>query len=134
MAGNANLIIVTRESRVLRFLLAGGAATALHWLVMGLFVLLGVTPVLATAAGAGVGLVFNYLAQHAWAFRSQLAHRQALPRYLASALIGWCLNLAVFSSLQQLNAGIVAAQIGATALVALINFLLSERFVFHEQQ
>lgn len=134
MAGNANSIIVTRESRVLRFLLAGGAATALHWLVMALAVQLGVTPVLATATGAGAGLVFNYLAQHAWAFRSRLAHRLALPRYLTSAAIGWSLNLAVFSGLQQLNASIVAAQIVATALVALINFLLSERFVFHEQQ
>lgn len=134
MAGNTSYIMLTKESRAPRFLLAGGAATALHWMVMAILIQLNADPALATALGASVGLGFNYLAQHRWAFRSRLAHRMAFPRYLASATAGWCLNLAIFSSLQQLDTGIVLSQMCATALVTLVNFLLSERFVFHEQQ
>lgn len=134
MADNASSILLTKESPVLRFLLAGGTATALHWLVMALLIQLNVEPAMATALGASVGLGFNYLAQHRWAFRSRLTHRMAFPRYLASATVGWCLNLAIFSSFQQFDTGIVTSQICATALVTLVNFLLSERFVFHEQQ
>jgi putative flippase GtrA len=134
MTGNTSRASLIEESRALRFLLAGGTATTLHWLIMALLIQLSVEPALATALGACAGLGFNYLAQHAWAFRSRLAHRMAFPRYFASSLIGWCLNLAIFSSLQQLDTSIVTAQICATALVTLVNFLLSERFVFHEQQ
>ena len=116
-----------------RFLVSGGTATALHWLVMALLIRLGLQPVLATAAGASVGLALNYWLQHRWAFRSGLPHRIALPRYLAGSSLGWALNLALFSALQLAGTGVALAQIAATTLVTLVNFLLSKRFVFHEQ-
>lgn len=50
-------------AQVIRFLLSGGVATFIHWAVMGLFVSLGEQPTFATAIGALLGSIFNYLFQ-----------------------------------------------------------------------
>ena len=134
MAGSPGHSAKAKESRLPRFLMSGGAATALHWLVMALLIGQDIQPSLATAVGASAGLIFNYLVQHAWTFRSGLLHRVAFPRYLTTSAFGWLLNLALFSVLMSLGAAIAIAQVSATALMTLVNFLLSERFVFHESR
>ena len=121
------------ESILPRFLIAGGAATLLHWLLMWLLVQAGLAPVLSTAAGATAGLVFNYLVQHKYAFASALPHRVALPRYLVAASLGWILNLLCFSVFSLADFTMLAAQFLATALATLANFFFAKRFVFHEK-
>jgi len=125
-------ILDTRLGRLPRFLVAGGGATLLHWLTMWALVQLGVDARTATAVGAGIGVVANYIAQHRFTFESDLAHGVAFPRYLAGAALGWILNLVAFSALIGAGAGIVWSQGIATAVVALVNFLFAQRFVFHE--
>ncbi|MGF2735659.1 GtrA family protein [Marinobacter sp. DUT-1] len=116
-----------------RFLMAGGMATLLHWLIMMVLVRAGVTAVAATAIGASAGLLANYIGQHRFAFRSLLPHRVTFPRYLAGAGIGWTLNLLSFALLRMAGANVAFAQITATGVVALANYLFAERFVFHEE-
>lgn len=119
-------------SRLLRFLVTGGVATLAHWLVMAALVEAGLDPRLATAAGATVGLVLNYLGQHRFTFTSALRHRVAFPRYLGGAMLGWCLNLAIFSALLHFELTITVAQLLATGLVTLFNFKIAQRYVFHD--
>jgi putative flippase GtrA len=121
------------QRRLPRFLVAGGIATLLHWLIMWLLVQAGLAPAFSTAAGATAGLAFNYLAQHQYAFASDLPHRVALPRYLAAANLGWGLNLLCFSVLSLAGFKILAAQFFATATATLANFFFAKRFVFHEK-
>lgn len=122
-----------RGNRLLRFLTGGGVATLMHWLVMFLMIQAGSDARLATATGATVGLVVNYLAQYRYTFQSGLPHRVAFSRYLACAGLGWGLNLAGFSTLYTVTGMALAAQAVATATTAFANYLLAEKFVFPEE-
>jgi len=119
--------------RLPRFLLAGGFATLLHWLIMLLLIRFGVGAVAATTIGATAGLFVNYALQHRYAFRSGLPHRITLPRYLTGAGLGWILNLLSFSLLLAAGSTVALSQLIATGLVAFANYLFAERFVFHEE-
>lgn len=127
--------LMIRHPYLPRFLLSGGAATLLHWSSMAALVYSGMAAEAATATGATVGLVANYLAQHRFTFCSRLPHRRAFPRYLASALLGWLLNLACFALLHAwLDRGAIAPQLIATASVTFVNYLVAEKVVFNEKQ
>ncbi len=128
------LLRSTGRSKLPRFLLAGGVATLLHWLTMLVLIDWGLNAVPATATGATVGLLANYFGQHRYAFRSDLPHRIAFPRYLTGAALGWGLNLAGFSLLLVAGLSIVPSQVITTGLVALANYFFAQRFVFHEEQ
>lgn len=121
------------QSQLPRFLTAGGLATLLHWLIMGMLVRAGLDPKLSTATGATAGLAFNYVIQHQYAFTSSLPHRVALPRYLAAASLGWFLNLLGFSVLSLAGLEILSAQFLATAFGTVANYFFAKRFVFHEK-
>jgi len=123
-----------RWEKALRFLTGGGIATLAHWLVMVALIRAGIGAVAATATGATVGLAINYLAQHRYTFRSGLPHRVAFTRYLASAGLGWSLNLAVFSAVYAATGAPAAAQLVATATATFANYLLAAKFVFQEEQ
>ena len=120
--------------RLPRFLLAGGTATLLHWSAMLILIGFGVAALLATTIGATLGLLANYVAQHRYAFSSDLPHRIAFPRYLTGAGFSWALNLLGFSLLLAAGVGVAPAQLVATGLVAFANYLFARRFVFHEEQ
>lgn len=122
-----------RRGALPRFLLTGGLATALHWLIMVFLVHAGIDALAATAIGAGAGLLANYIGQHRFAFCSRMPHRVTFPRYLAGAGMGWTLNLLGFALLRVAGSNVAFAQFTATGLVALANYLLAERFVFHEE-
>ncbi|MCW8867422.1 MAG: GtrA family protein [Marinobacter sp.] len=117
-----------------RFLLAGGIATLIHWLTMLIFIGWGTNALLATAIGATVGLLANYVGQHRYAFYSDLPHRIAFPRYITGAALGWALNLAGFSLLLVTGLSVAPSQLITTGLVAFANYLFAQRFVFHEEQ
>ncbi|SNC60497.1 Putative flippase GtrA (transmembrane translocase of bactoprenol-linked glucose) [Marinobacter sp. es.048] len=123
----------TGWGRLPRFLLAGGAATLLHWLTMLVLIGWGLTAVLATATGATVGLLTNYVGQHRYAFCSGLPHRVAFPRYLTGAALGWTLNLMGFSLLLVAGLSTAPSQMITTGLVAFANYFFARRFVFHEE-
>jgi putative flippase GtrA len=123
-----------RWKTLLRFLTGGGIATLAHWLVMFALIQAGIGAVPATATGATVGLLINYLAQHRYTFRSGLPHRVAFPRYLTSAGLGWSLNLIAFSAIYTATGTAMASQAAATAAATLANYLLAEKFVFLEGQ
>ena len=119
-----------RAARPLRFLMCGGAATLVHWLAMAALMRAGLAPGAATAAGALAGALANYPLQQGWTFGSPLK-AGALPVYGLVCLLGWCLNGALFLLLHQALA-VAPAQVLTTALVALANYTLYKRWVFHD--
>lgn len=81
------------DSTLPRFLLVGGAATALHYLVLIVVVQLEFAePVGASSLGFGVGALFNYVANRRFTFRSGRPHREALPRFTLVAVSGFAIN------------------------------------------
>lgn len=116
-----------------RFLLSGGMATALHWLLMTALIAVPVPAVLATALGAIAGACLNYLLQYHFTFRARTDHAKAVPVYFLVAALGWLANLGLFAGLHLLlDLNIAIAQVLTTGIVALLNYVLYKRVVFHE--
>jgi len=117
------------------FAAAGGLATAIHWAAMGLLVATGADPLLSTAVGSLAGASANYGLQRGLAFRGAGPHRQTVWRYLIACAFAWQANLLLFAVLNGAAALPVAiAQALTTALVAVSNFAIYRRLVFHEHR
>lgn len=121
-----------RWHRLPAFLTGGAIATGAHWLVLFALMQLGCQASIATGLGGAVGLLVNYLCQYHLTFRSTRRHRVTFLRYLAGASVGWLFNLAIFNATYRLFDSALIAQAAATAVVTFINFLLADRFVFHD--
>ncbi|MBF5057015.1 GtrA-like protein [Alcanivorax sp. 521-1] len=123
---------LARALRPLRFLLSGGAATLVHWSSMAGLMAAGLAPAAATAGGALAGAVANFPLQQTWTFGGRF-RAGAVPGYAAACGFGWMMNGALFLLLHQTLALAVApAQVLTTALVALSNYTLYKRWVFHD--
>lgn len=117
--------------QIKRFILSGGSATALHFAVMGLLIYWGVDPLWATSTGAVAGALFNYILQYYYTFRSDRQHKHSILAYLFAAVLAWLTNLAVFALLHNmLGAGIIIAQLGATLIVTIQNYIVYKKLVF----
>ena len=138
MASGANSLQSLSNTRVFevqRFIVSGGVSTLSHWLTMALLIFAGVIPALATAIGAIVGAIVNYLAQKSYTFKSRSLHRIALPRYIAACAILWLANLVVFMLLNgALSLPVAPAQLVTTALVAILSYWLYRIMVFTDSQ
>lgn len=131
---NATLSSISiRIRQPLGFLAAGGLATLVHWLTMVVLMLAGLSALMATATGFLAGAVANYLLQRRLAFLNARHHRSAIPRYLLSCAIAWLTNVAIFDALHQVAMWPPAiAQLVTTLCVAVLNYALYKRLVFHE--
>ncbi len=125
------LLLRQLNSQFLRFAAAGAVGTACHYLV--LLVLsgaAGVPPGRAAACGALVGAIVNYWLSRNLIFRSERRHAEALPRFAAMALVGAVLNGLVVGGLAGLGLHFLLAQVCATLLVLVINYVVSKKWIF----
>ena len=119
------------HQRIVRFVIGGGSATLVHYAVMGLLITFGVDAVVATSVGMVVGAVYNYLFQYYRVFRSQRHHLQALMRYGVTVGLYFVSNVALFAFFYRgVGMGIVVSQILVTAVVAVQNYFLYQKFVY----
>jgi putative flippase GtrA len=111
-------------AQVARFLAAGGAATAVHYvLLVGLVELGWLPPTPATCVSYVAAAALNYGLRCRFVFCSRAPHRRTVPRYLVVLGIGFGLN----GSLMTLGAGMLGlpygvVQVVATGLVTAWNF------------
>lgn len=124
----------THGAQVVRFLVFGGASTAIHWAVMWSLVTIGLTPIVATSMGAVVGSVFNYAFQFFWTFDGVARHEKAIPVYVCTVVLAWVANASFYYLLTSFcEMGVEVAQVSTTIAVAAMNFILYKRIVFHER-
>jgi len=129
MANAASLLTLVKL--VLRFLVSGGIATAVHWAALWGLILLQVDAVLASSMGAFLGAIVNYFLQYFFTFKTKRQHKQALLAYAPAVLVGWLLNLVLFYSLYgDVFLDPLVAQVATTAVVMVVNFLLYKKVVF----
>jgi putative flippase GtrA len=123
----------TRVMEIQRFLVSGGVATLSHWLTMALLIIAGMLPAPATAIGAIIGAIVNYIAQKTFTFKSRKQHRITIPRYIAACAILWIANLVIFILLNEsLSIAVVPAQFITTAIVAILSYWLYRVMVFSD--
>jgi putative flippase GtrA len=115
----------------IKFLIVGGAGTAMHYLVMAILIQwIGVPPVMASTLGAICGAIVVYTLNYHYTFATQGAHLATVPKFLVLAGLGLLLNAAVVAGLLDVGVPVIAAQVCATGLVLLFNFVVSKRWVF----
>lgn len=110
----------------------GAIGTAGHYLALiGLVQLVGVSPVLATAVGFTVGALVNYHLSYRFIFRSNKRHRESMSKFFAVALVGMILNGIVVSlGINVVHLHYLVAQIMATAIVLVWNFMINKMWTF----
>ena len=80
-------------TRFLRFAIVGAVGTAAQYaLLLALVEGAGADPVVGSVAGFVLGALVNYTLNRTLVFRSDRAHVEALPRFLAVAGMGLCWN------------------------------------------
>jgi putative flippase GtrA len=116
---------------LIRYLAAGALNTCISFAVIILGMMaFGMSPPAANATGFGVGLLTGYMIHKRYTFRSTVAHIKGMLSFLAVALIGFGVNMAVLVSLVQGGVGHVWAQILAVGTYVLITFFLNKTFVY----
>lgn len=116
--------------QLLRFLIVGGAATALHYALYLALLGLGLAPVPASSIGFIVSAGFNYLLNRHYTFASGRAHREALPRFALTAAGGLGLNAAVVGVLTGAGLHPLPAQVLATVATLGWNFVVNRLWTF----
>lgn len=91
---------------------------------------IGLSPVVSTSVGALVGALVNYWLNHRYTFASAANHKQALPRFLLLAAVGLGLNAGIVGMLTSIQLHYLVAQIIATGIVLVTNFIVSKTWVF----
>jgi putative flippase GtrA len=115
------------------YIVAGGIATAVHYAVLiALVELSGMAAAPSASIGALCGAAVSYLVNRRITFTgSSSNHSQALPRFMAIALLGALLNgTLVWLGVQQLGWHYLLAQALATVLVLGLTFRLNRIWTF----
>jgi putative flippase GtrA len=117
------------------FLLVGGCATALHYLIAFACLALLAAPVLAASAiGFVLSASANYMANARFTFPGAAAHAGAAPRFAVVAASGLALNSIVLALGMAAGLGPIPAQILATIGVLIWNYLASALWTFRRRR
>ncbi|MDD5395602.1 MAG: GtrA family protein [Thiothrix sp.] len=115
------------------FVAVGAIATMFQYGLMATLInFFDVSTVLASTLSYAVSALLNYGLNRYLVFRSQVRHVDALPRFVATVLIGLLLNAGLmYLALAVLPFHWLFAQVLVTLTVMVSNFLLSKYWVFY---
>jgi putative flippase GtrA len=116
------------------FLAVGVATTAVHYGVLILLVeTLDANPVVATTAGFVTAAFLSYLLNRRYTFDELPAFHSGLLKYYAALSIGLVLNAGVMALLTDWGAYYLLAQVIASGVALVWNFLAARFVVFHRK-
>ncbi|NMG43594.1 GtrA family protein [Aromatoleum toluvorans] len=120
--------------RFLRFAAVGAVGTVAHYaLLLALVEGVGVDPVAGSVAGFLLGALVNYTMNRALVFRSDRAHVEALPRFLAVAGMGLCWNaLLMYLFVDLVGVHYLVAQIVTTGILLGWHYLGNALWTFRK--
>jgi putative flippase GtrA len=114
-----------------RFCLAGGVATAIQYALLVLLVRgVGMPPTAASSAGFVLSAGVNYLLNYRFTFRSDRPHAPAAARFGLLAGTGLLINAAIMRLITGAGVHYLIAQVAATGVVLLWNFIGNRLWTF----
>lgn len=125
------------HGELLRFLVVGASAAAVHLLVVLLLVqLLSLQPLLANIAAFITAFQVSYFGHRLWTFaHTNTQHSQSLPRFILVALLGFFGNEFLYYLLLQYTALPYWLSLGIVlVLVAVMTFVLSKLWAFSHKR
>lgn len=121
-------------SRFLRFALVGAVATAIQYAILIALVQARLTgPTLASCIGFVISAGANYSLNYRFTFRSRNSHAPAIAKFLLLAGAGLLLNAGLMRLLTVMGWNYLLAQVCATGVVLLWNFLGNSLWTFSER-
>jgi putative flippase GtrA len=75
------------QERMVRFVITGGSAATLFYVLTFAFLNAGATPFWGTLAAYAVAFLVSYTVQHAWTFGGRHLHSESFPRYLTAQIL-----------------------------------------------
>lgn len=128
MAGKPQHVV----ERFFRFTGVGAIGTAAHYLTLFALVdFFGANAIAASSTGYLVGGVTNYLLNYYFTFRSDKPHVETAFKFFTIAFVGFFLNAgAMWLFTEMITLHYLLAQLVATALVLLWNFVANDRWTF----
>ena len=107
-------------------------AVGVHFVVLILLVeIFSMAPPVGSLAGFCSGCMVNYYLQYSWTFCSNQSHRLALARYTTITFTMLLLNMLIFQLVwKRIGLDYKLAQIFATGVVFMANFVINSRFTF----
>jgi len=135
-AGERRQALRRRGVQLARFLIVGGIATALQYVILIIGVqALGWRATWASAGGYALSCILNYWMNHRFTFRSSRPHASAALRFGLVAAGGLAINTAVMWLLvESLRMQYLLSQVAATAAALVWNFSGSALWSFAPQQ
>ena len=116
---------------ILPFLLIGLFATGLQFLLLTVFIeIFALHKVFASALSYALSAIANYLLNYHCTFNSQQQHRSTLPKFRATAMFGLLINTLSFGIMLRLFEHYLIAQIIATGITFVINYLLHRYWIY----
>ncbi len=113
----------------IKFTGVGALSTLFHYATLVILVeLVSVIPLHASMIGYAVGAVTNYIFNLRYTFKSEATHAKAIPKFLVMIVIGFLLNAVIMMSLSSII--YIAAQVTATLVVFILNFIISKYWVY----
>lgn len=118
-----------------QFTLVGALGTACHYLLFLIMVEgFSFSPVLSSMAGFILGALVNYVLNYRFTFRSDMNHRDSVPKFFGVAAVGFLMNvLILWGALYIANAHYLLSQLTATGVVLLWNFEANRRWTFRRR-
>ena len=121
----------TLGTQFTKFLAVGGAGTVVHYLILIFQVSsMHIAPGPAAFAGAAAGAVVVYVLNYRITFASHSGHARTMPRFVAVAVVGAFLNGGLVGLLSKSGFHFLSAQVAATAIVLVFNFIVSKLWIF----
>jgi putative flippase GtrA len=118
-------------TRFARFILVGGVATAIQYALLILLVRgFGMAPTPASSIGFVLSAVVNYLLNYRFTFRSHRPHGPAAVKFGLLAAAGLLVNAAIMYLLVGWGVPYLLAQVCATGVVLLWNFIGNSLWTF----
>jgi putative flippase GtrA len=118
-------------TQFLKFAAGGAVGTAVQYAVLVAWVEIAGGPVVPGAlAGFCMGALVNYVIARSYVFATARPHGSALPRFALVATAGAVLNTAIVAVLFESGAHYLVAQMAATGIVLVFNFLANRHWTF----
>jgi putative flippase GtrA len=124
----------------LRFAVVGGANTALDFILLFLFVNLGVNKIVANYFSTGISLIFSFFANKSFTFKNTSPNaKKQFALFLVITIAGlwilqpviiWVVSAALESSVQNESVLLFIAKLIATVASLIWNYFLYSRIVF----
>jgi putative flippase GtrA len=120
------------DSTFLRFCVAGVVNTVVGFASYGGAVLAGAPVGAALLCGIVAGIIFNFFSIGGYVFRMLILAR--LPRFVCGYLAIYAINYVALAALRRWLESPILAQLVLTLPMALLSYLIMQRFVFYRGQ